>query len=101
MQGKNACTALVKATADVHMDLGGTVHKGHFLIQHIAINYCKLQALQKHITLVLAGGRPSSYFLFFLIAFFLPPVLRLLCQESREIPTIQTSNTNIKKYCNL
>ena len=39
-------------------------------------------------TLVLAGGRPSSYFLFFLIAFFLPPVLRLLCQESREIPVI-------------
>ena len=40
------------------------------------------------LTLVFAGGRPSSYFRFFLIAFFLPPVLRLLCQESREIPVI-------------
>ena len=39
-------------------------------------------------TLVFAGGRPSSYFLFFLIAVFLPPVFRLLCQESREIPKI-------------
>ena len=41
-----------------------------------------------HPTLVFAGGRPSSYFLFFLIAVFLPPVFRLLCQESREIPKI-------------
>jgi hypothetical protein len=27
-----------------------------------------------------------AYFLFFLQAFFLPPVARLLCKESREIP---------------
>ena len=51
----------------------------------------KCPEVQVHLTLVLAGGRPSSYFLFFLIAFFLPPVLRLLCQESREIPKFQTN----------
>ena len=45
-------------------------------------------------TLVLAGGRPSSYFLFLRIAFFLPPVLRLLCQESREIPMIEKNINN-------
>uniref|UniRef100_A0A3B3SEW2 Uncharacterized protein n=1 Tax=Paramormyrops kingsleyae TaxID=1676925 RepID=A0A3B3SEW2_9TELE len=33
-------------------------------------------------TLVLAAGRPSSYFLF-LRGFLLPPVLRRLCQLSR------------------
>ena len=38
-------------------------------------------------TLVFAGGRPSSNFLPFLIAFFFPPVDRLLCQLSRVIPT--------------
>ena len=37
-------------------------------------------------TFVLAGGLPSSYFRFFRMAFFLPPVERLLCQLSREIP---------------
>ena len=37
-------------------------------------------------TFVLAGGRPNSYFRFFRMAFFLPPVARLLCQLSREIP---------------
>lgn len=37
-------------------------------------------------TLVLAGGLPSSNFLFFLRGFLLPPVLRRLCQESLEIP---------------
>ena len=30
------------------------------------------------------------YFRFFLQAFFLPPVARLLCMESREIPTPRT-----------
>merc|ERR1719318_45639 len=37
-------------------------------------------------TLVLAAGRPSSNFLFFLSGFLLPPVFRRLCQLSREIP---------------
>ena len=46
-------------------------------------------------TLVFAGGRPSSYFLFFLIAVFLPPVFRLLCQESREIPKTERQGYSI------
>ena len=31
----------------------------------------------------------EDYFRFFLHAFFLPPVARLLCMESREIPAIE------------
>lgn len=31
-------------------------------------------------------SKKGTYFLFFLQAFFLPPVARLLCMESREIP---------------
>lgn len=38
-------------------------------------------------TLVLAGGRPNSNFLFFRIGLRLPPVLRLLCHLSLEIPS--------------
>lgn len=38
------------------------------------------------ITLVFAGGRPISNFLFFLIGFRLPPVALRLCQLSRDIP---------------
>uniref|UniRef100_A0A671PEH9 Uncharacterized protein n=1 Tax=Sinocyclocheilus anshuiensis TaxID=1608454 RepID=A0A671PEH9_9TELE len=37
-------------------------------------------------TLVFAGGRPSSYFLFLWTGLRLPPVLRRLCQLSLEIP---------------
>jgi len=49
--------------------------------------YCLSKEKQhRNVTFVLAGGRPSSNFLFFLIGFFLPPVARLLCQELREIP---------------
>lgn len=40
-------------------------------------------------TFVLAGGLPSSYLRFFRMAFFFPPVARLLCQLSREIPMHQ------------
>lgn len=40
-------------------------------------------------TLVFAGGRPSSYFLFLWQGFRLPPVLRRLCQLSLEIPGSQ------------
>uniref|UniRef100_A0A8C5WJI4 Uncharacterized protein n=1 Tax=Leptobrachium leishanense TaxID=445787 RepID=A0A8C5WJI4_9ANUR len=40
----------------------------------------------RHCTLVLAAGRPSSYFLFLWYGFLLPPVLRRLCQLSLEIP---------------
>uniref|UniRef100_A0A671QIC9 Uncharacterized protein n=1 Tax=Sinocyclocheilus anshuiensis TaxID=1608454 RepID=A0A671QIC9_9TELE len=34
----------------------------------------------KYRTFVLAGGRPSSYFLFLWYCFLFPPVLRRLCQ---------------------
>ena len=43
--------------------------------------------LKVHFTLVLAAGRPSSNFLFFLIGFLFPPVALRLCQLSLEIPT--------------
>uniref|UniRef100_A0A673FSM1 Uncharacterized protein n=1 Tax=Sinocyclocheilus rhinocerous TaxID=307959 RepID=A0A673FSM1_9TELE len=39
-------------------------------------------------TLVFAGGRPSSYFLFLWTGLRLPPVLRRLCQLSLEIPLV-------------
>uniref|UniRef100_A0A8C5Q084 Uncharacterized protein n=1 Tax=Leptobrachium leishanense TaxID=445787 RepID=A0A8C5Q084_9ANUR len=39
--------------------------------------------------LVLAAGRPSSYFLFLWYGFLLPPVLRRLCQLSLEIPILR------------
>merc|ERR1719192_2790718 len=41
-------------------------------------------------SLVIAGGRANSNFLFFLMGHFLPPVALRLCQWSREIPISTT-----------
>lgn len=53
-------------------------------------------------TLVFAGGRPSSYFLFLWMGLRLPPVLRRLCQLSLEIPLVQKERivleTSLRHY---
>lgn len=40
----------------------------------------------------------NNYFLFFLQAFFLPPVARRLCMESREIP-LHHSDFEFVSHC--
>lgn len=55
----------------------------HFQLEH---TFSKLQAKNEN-TLVLAAGRPSSNFLFFLILVLLPPVALRLWKLSLDIPT--------------
>lgn len=44
-------------------------------------------------TLVSAGGRPNSNFRFMRMGGHLPPVFRLLCHLSREIPAMKVENS--------
>lgn len=59
------------------------------------INFCTLIAykIAHWINKIVRG----TYFLFFLQAFFLPPVARLLCIESREIPIKYHNKLLLKK----
>uniref|UniRef100_A0A8C2KWJ5 Uncharacterized protein n=1 Tax=Cyprinus carpio TaxID=7962 RepID=A0A8C2KWJ5_CYPCA len=59
--------------------------------------------IYREFTLVFAGGRPSSYFLFLWTGLRLPPVLRRLCQLSLEIPlgyrdALETNLSEIKPF---
>lgn len=62
------------------------VHTEHRSL--ITQNNCQCKQDSK----LLGRNTYETYFLFFLHAFFLPPVARLLCIESREIPAYDHSS---------
>ena len=62
--------------------------------KHLILNLSKTTEIRAK------NGKRKTYFRFFLHAFFLPPVARLLCIESREMPASTTITDPLIRWMN-